>query len=136
MVLLIAWKFNSSLLEDASYIQLISSNYPEWLEEFKDVNGKRVLWDLIKYKIRQASIKYSKQKARERRARLATAEQKVKQCDLSCNSDPWGKKNCMTLMLRNMNMNYYSTINIVGGNIVRSRINRRWKRWKKCKIVP
>ena len=34
------------------------------------------------------SIKYSKQKARERRARLETAEQKVKQYDLFCNSDP------------------------------------------------
>ena len=82
------WKFNSSLLEDDSYIQLFSSNYPEWLDEFKDVIDKRVLWDLIKYRIRQVSIKYSKQKARERRARRATAEQKVKQCDLLCNSDP------------------------------------------------
>ena len=46
------------------------------------------MWDLIKYSIRQVSIKYSKQKARERRARLATAEQKVKECDFLCNSDP------------------------------------------------
>ena len=82
------WKFNSSLLEDISYIQLISSNYPDWLDEFKEVKDKRVLWDLIKYRIRQVSIKYSKQKARERRARLVTAEQKVKQCDLLCNRDP------------------------------------------------
>ena len=86
------WKFNSSLLEDASYIQLISSNYPKWLDEFKDVDDKRVLWDLIKYRIRQVSIKYSKQKARERRARLATAERNVKQCDLLCNSDNRRKK--------------------------------------------
>ena len=34
------WKFNSSLLEDASYIQLISSNYPEWLDEFSILRGK------------------------------------------------------------------------------------------------
>ena len=89
------WKFNSSLLEDASYIQLISSNYPAWLDEFKEVNDKRVLWDLIKYRIRQVSIKYSKQKARERRARLETAEQKIKQYDLLCNSDP-SEKNINT----------------------------------------
>ena len=72
-------KFNSSLSEDAAYIHLISSNYSVWLDEFKDVNDKRVLWDLIKYRIRQVSIKYSKQNARERRARLATAEEKIKQ---------------------------------------------------------
>ena len=34
------WKFNSSLLEDASYIQLISLNYPDWLDEFKEVKTK------------------------------------------------------------------------------------------------
>jgi len=78
----------NSILIGRFLIQLISSYYPEWLEEFKDVNDKRVLWDLIKYSIRQVSIKYSKQKARERRARLATAEQKVKECDFLCNSDP------------------------------------------------
>ena len=38
---------------------------------------------MIKYRIRQVSIKYSKQKPRERRACLATTEQKVKQC-FSC----------------------------------------------------
>ena len=45
------WKFNSSLLEDASYIQQISK-YPDCLDECKDFNDKRVLWDLIKYRIR------------------------------------------------------------------------------------
>ena len=60
------WKFNSSLLDDATYIHLITSKYSDWLNEFKDVNDKRVLWDLIKYRIRQVSIKYSKEKAREK----------------------------------------------------------------------
>lgn len=54
------WKFNYSLLEDASYIQIISSNYPKWLDGFKDVNDKRVL---IKYRIRQVLIKFSKEKS-------------------------------------------------------------------------
>ena len=86
------WKFNSSLLDDATYIHLITSKYSDWLNEFKDVNDKRVLWDVIKYRIRQVSIKYSKEKARERRARLVEAEQKVTQCDLICNTDPSEKK--------------------------------------------
>ena len=115
------WKFNSSLLEDASYIQLISSNYPEWLDELKDVNDKRVLWDLIKYSIRQVSIKYSKHKARERRARLATTEQKVKQCDLLCNSDP-SEKNMYDLDAAKYEYELLLDY-IVRGNIVRYRIN-------------
>ena len=114
------WKFNSSLLEDASYIQLISSNYPDWLDEFKDVNDKRVLWDLIKYRIRQVSIKYSKQKARERRARLETAEQKVKRYDLLCNSDP-SEKNMYDLDAAKYEYELLLDY-IVRGNIVRSRI--------------
>ena len=114
------WKCNSSLL-DASYIQVISSNYPEWLDKFKDVNDKRVLWDLIKYRIRQVSITYSKQKARERRAHLATAEQKVKQCDLFCNSDP-SEKNMYDLDAAKYEYELLLDY-IVRGNIVRSRIN-------------
>ena len=38
-----------------------------WLEEFEMVTDKRVRWDLIKYKIRQVTIKYSNERACERR---------------------------------------------------------------------
>ena len=55
------WKFNSSLLEDDHYIDLIHSEYPNWINEFSDVTDTRVLWDLIKYRIRQVTIKYSKE---------------------------------------------------------------------------
>lgn len=41
------WKFNSSLLDDDAYIQLINSEYPKWITEFPEVDDKRVLWDLI-----------------------------------------------------------------------------------------
>ena len=68
------WRFNSSLLEDSSYVELISLKYSEWLDEFKEVADKRVLWDLVKYRIRSLNIKYGKEKAKERRARLAEAE--------------------------------------------------------------
>ena len=42
-------KFNSSLLDDDTYIQRINSEYPKWITEFTEVNDKRLLWDLIKY---------------------------------------------------------------------------------------
>ena len=63
------WKFNSSLLQDDEYISLITENYSELLEDGKDIQDPRVLWDFIKYKIRYESITYSKQKARIRRTK-------------------------------------------------------------------
>ena len=54
------WKFNSTLINDQEYCDLLRLEYKNWLEEFKEVNDKRVLWDLVKYKIRQRTIIYSK----------------------------------------------------------------------------
>jgi len=53
------WKFNTSLLEDTDYITLIKEKYEIWLEEFKEIRDKRVLWDLIKYRIRQITMNYT-----------------------------------------------------------------------------
>ena len=52
------------------------------------LQAKRVLWDLIKYKIRQQTITYSKGKARERRAKLQKVEDKLKECTEKCDIDP------------------------------------------------
>jgi len=38
-----------------------------WLNEFNEVTHKRLLWDLVKYRIRQIAIKYSKEKAHEKK---------------------------------------------------------------------
>ena len=64
------WKFNSNLINNSAYCELLTTEYANWLEEFKEVQDKRVLWDLITYKIRQQTIRYIKTKARERRAKL------------------------------------------------------------------
>ena len=64
------WKFNASLLNDSEFMLMINQKVPDWREEFSDVSDKRVLWDLVKYRIRQVTIKYSKEKARVRRDKL------------------------------------------------------------------
>ena len=64
------WKFNSNLINNSAYCELLTTEYANWLEEFKEVQDKRVLWDLITYKIRQQTIRYIKTKARERGAKL------------------------------------------------------------------
>ena len=82
------WKFNSNLVNDPDYCQLISENYNVWLEEFNEVLDKRVLWDLIKYRIRQCTIKYSKTKARQRKEKLQEVEECIKECSHKCDKDP------------------------------------------------
>ena len=42
------WKFNSNLVNDSVYCELLTTECANWLEEFKEVQDKRVLWDLIK----------------------------------------------------------------------------------------
>ena len=49
---------------------------------------KRVLWDLLKYKIREITIDYSKTKARIRRAKLNEIEDKLRRCSEKCDADP------------------------------------------------
>ena len=63
-------------------MNLIKDNVPLWLVELSEVLDKGLLRDLIKYKIRQVTIKYSKTdkgKLRERRNRLWEIENKLKE---------------------------------------------------------
>ena len=82
------WKFNSNLTKDEEYIKLITDSVPAWIVEFKDVNDKRVLWDLIKYRIRQVSLKYSKEKARLRKAKILEIETSLTFYQKKCAADP------------------------------------------------
>ena len=72
------WKFNASLVNDDDFVALINESVPLWLEEFKDVIDKMLLWDLIKHRIRQITIKYSKEKARERRRKISDIDASLK----------------------------------------------------------
>ena len=82
------WKFNSSLVNDNSYRDLLDTNIVIWLEEFKEVADKRVLLDLSKYKIRPLTIKYSKPKARSRKAKVKDLEEKLENCAKKCDNEP------------------------------------------------
>ena len=82
------WKFNASLLDDPKYVSLINDNIPVWRREFVEVNDKRVLWDLIKYRIKQVTIKFSKDKAKARRDKLRIIENSLKECEVDCGKSP------------------------------------------------
>ena len=115
------WKFNSSLLKDPEYINLINDNVPSWLVEFNDVLDKGLLWDLIKYKIRQVSMKYSKTKARERRSRLWEIENKLKECQEIFDSTLTENN---AVQLETIKSEYNSLYDyIIQDNVIRSRAN-------------
>ena len=115
------WKFNSSLLEVPEYINLIKDNVPSWLAEFGDVSDKGLLWDLIKYKIRQVTMIFSKTKARERRSRLWVIENQLKDCQEIFDTFPTENN---AIQLETIKCEYNSLYDhIIQGNVIRSRAN-------------
>ena len=60
----------------------------EWIEENREIQDPRVLWDFLKYKIHYEMIVYSKKKAKDRRSVLVSLEERLKECQLKCDEDP------------------------------------------------
>ena len=67
---------------------MINESVPIWLNEFKDIDDKRLLCDLIKYRVRQVTIKYSKKKAREKRENISDIEESLKISEENCSANP------------------------------------------------
>ncbi|KAL9980264.1 hypothetical protein ACROYT_G008824 [Oculina patagonica] len=63
------WKLNTSLLARPDYVEMISKELPNWLEDARDLSDKRAKWDWLKFKIKTSSIIYSKQLSKDRQRR-------------------------------------------------------------------
>ena len=108
-------------MNDSDYRFLLDENIKKWLEEFKEVVDKRVLWDFLKYKIRQFTIKYSKGKAHSRKAKVKDLEEKLQNCTKNCEDDP-SKENIQELEC--LQAEYDDLYDyITQGAIIRSRAN-------------
>ena len=81
------WKLNCKLLEDDNYIQNLNTKIVAWKQEFQTIENKQVKWDLLKYKIRQFSIKYSKNRCRERRNRETELSKKLMNLERNLNDN-------------------------------------------------
>ena len=92
---------------------------PTWLDEFKDITDKRILWDLIKYRIRQVSIKYSKEKAHKRRGKITDIEASLKTCEENCGRSPSPENLEQLEILKSEYNSIYEYLS--QGTIVRSR---------------
>ena len=125
------WKFNASLIEDEIYVTLMNQKIPEWIADFEDVNDKRLPWDLVKYQVRQFSMKYCKEMARQREADLSTIETELKNCNDACATDLSVSN---VEILEELKMKYNSHYNYLSkGAIIRSRATWYEKGEKKKK---
>jgi len=62
------WKFNQSLLHDENYVSLLRLELENFKQKYTDVEDLNQRWDLIKMEIRGVTVKYSKNKSRERKS--------------------------------------------------------------------
>ena len=80
------WKFNTSLLKNAKFASEMSQSIESWKAEFANLRPQE-LWEMIKYKIRNFCIKFSKVLAKERREKTEKLENIIK--TFETNSDPF-----------------------------------------------
>ena len=109
------------MVDDENYVLAINQKIPEWLEEFKEVTDKRVLWDLIKYRVRQFPMRCAKEKARKRRQELLQIETSLRQAEERLVTDP-SEPNLE--ILEDLKTKYDSHFDYIAkGAIIRSRAN-------------
>ena len=74
------WKLNNSFLEEDKYIQEITNELGVWKTECQDMDS-RCKWEYLKYKIRQFSIKYGKEKSQGMKNKASELETRLKELE-------------------------------------------------------
>ena len=64
------WRFNISLIDDSKYVETLRLKYEMWKRQIPSENSPVDKWDYLKYKIREFTTHYSKEKMRKFRAEL------------------------------------------------------------------
>ena len=75
------WKLNISVVEDEEYVKLIKENYPIIGEKYRELEDKRLCWELIKMEIRGLTIAYSKNKAKKQRKSESDLQIRLEELD-------------------------------------------------------
>ena len=58
------WKINNTFLEEPDYINIINRERIGWLKEIETFTDSRLKWEYLKFKVRETSIKYGKERAK------------------------------------------------------------------------
>ena len=71
------WKMNNSLLNCELYRKEIAKIISETMENFSDIPSKRMIWEIIKLKIKEISIAFSITKARKKKEKKSMLQQEL-----------------------------------------------------------
>ena len=77
------WKFNNSLLNNQEYVVTLNEKFQEWVNEYVKKDDKKMLWDCLKFKIREFTIPFSKKKKCEKERKREKLEEELKRiCEI------------------------------------------------------
>ncbi|CAG2237600.1 unnamed protein product [Mytilus edulis] len=74
------WKFNSGLLTDKDYVDIVKNTLSDCDKKYHNLENKNLKWDTMKSEIRGATVKYSKyknMKLRERESNLKKRQDEI-----------------------------------------------------------
>ena len=115
------WKFNNSLLKHPDYVNDLRDKIEAWKNEYDTIDDKTLVWELIKFKIREFTIAFSKSISRQNRAKesklIRQIDELEKLLDVSKDSNVlWLEYEVCKAELRLFSENK------IRGQIIRSRI--------------
>ena len=67
----------NSLINDQQFVSQMNSKIEEYFHELMEISNPVIRWDFLKFKMRQFSMSYSKQKSRERKQKRISLESKL-----------------------------------------------------------
>ncbi len=112
------WKLNSKLLVHPDYRKLIENIVNDCMTNYNNLD-KRVLWELIKIRIKEESIKFGIARARSNREKMAKLQNELD--DINKMADEGGKIDSnRKLELENKIQGYYDEKR--EGSIIRSKV--------------
>ena len=82
------WKFNNSLLNDDTFVDLITTNYPIICRKYAYLTNLNLKWEMIKMEIRSLTIPYAKKKARNVRNLEKQLESRIESLESKINANP------------------------------------------------
>jgi hypothetical protein len=71
------WKLNTAMLDKDDYKQNIKETINQTLNELSDIKDLTLIWDVIKIRIKEMSIKYSIQSLKKEKCEIKQLEQKL-----------------------------------------------------------
>ena len=82
------WKFNNSLLNEDTFVNLITTNYPIICRKYAYLNNLKLKWEMIKMEIRTLTIPYAKNKAKNVRTLEKQLESRIESLENKINANP------------------------------------------------